>query len=1001
MTIDTDGLTRQQLAKIVDAGGRNIDVKFPPLGFVAARGDGVTDDGPAIQAVIDYVMALPRWTRPEVFFPAGVYLIGRPLRVRTYEVTLRGVGIPGTVITGTGVGPLIAVYPGGMAGNCNGPDGVVLKDEYLNTTNYMVPPLVTGAGSAFTTFTRADSAPGWVVWYDHWFGLLDACGVVRLDGLSAFCAELTLQLYALEVEDAYGHHSGQQSYFIGSKCRRFNSDAESQCFTVSHYAGKLVARMTVGGVLHTLLGVTTMSLSTPHHVALDYDGTTIRLFLDGLLEDSEAATGTVTMALHESIGIGSVPPFFPEMGKSTYGAPAALDAIRLSSVSRYTAPFSKPTTKWTLDANTLIVLNFDEQFDNFTVARTNYGDAYLMMRDDVEPGFALHVKIADMVLDSFEHGSGYRCGIIMIAAIQHSLDGILVNANTWGVYLFHDNFLGRFRRSRCAIFSAYGPFAMALGASNGVYSMESPEFLGGAYSLVLLNSSVTITAPWIETGSGVTRAGILVDGHSGVAAGLTILGGAVNSESGGYYLEAGIIAEGCELHMFGGVVEVFKAGIPSVRLERIKGASFDGTVFVGPASQSEIIKIGKRPVGPVTLVGAHKMYPNDVPWTNKPEAVMLINCPLNSSARPWVKSPRVRPLVEGAVSVPPVAGAVVLDAARFNRFDILVADGDAFTIARPTNGVAGQEITVTVLNQSGGAMGLITWSGVYAMSAWVNPADGYSRSIKFQYDGLGYVEVARTPADVPMPSTVPTDITNCVLWLRPESLSALSDTDPVATWPDESGEGNDFAQATAGRRPLYRTNRIGGQPTVVFDGIDDYLTAPDSASLNIVTAHSVFFVFKLTSLLPPDSFNSFCLFQKGNANDLRYRWAISASRFLSENVNDGSAILGVAAPVVLSAGTPYLDFEISGVAEHLQWIDGVYDSAQSNVDSDYGRWGVPASGTGHAAFLGGHTQFYCTYADMEIAEVALYDRELLEDERLQLEQYFARKYELAIGEAYE
>lgn len=63
-----------------------------------------------------------------------------------------------------------------------------------------------------------------------------------------------------------------------------------------------------------------------------------------------------------------------------------------------------------------------------------------------------------------------------------------------------------------------------------------------------------------------------------------------------------------------------------------------------------------------------------------------------------------------------------------------------------------------------------------------------------------------------------------VFWGKPETLAALSDTNPVATWPDSSSHGNDLTQGTSGKRPLYRTGQQNGLAAVVADGTDDFLS---------------------------------------------------------------------------------------------------------------------------------------------------------------------------------
>ena len=61
----------------------------------------------------------------------------------------------------------------------------------------------------------------------------------------------------------------------------------------------------------------------------------------------------------------------------------------------------------------------------------------------------------------------------------------------------------------------------------------------------------------------------------------------------------------------------------------------------------------------------------------------------------------------------------------------------------------------------------------------------------------------------------PTTIAGCKLWLKADAL-ALSDGAAVATWPDSSGLANNAAQATAGSRPLFKTNILNGKPVMRF-----------------------------------------------------------------------------------------------------------------------------------------------------------------------------------------
>lgn len=49
-------------------------------------------------------------------------------------------------------------------------------------------------------------------------------------------------------------------------------------------------------------------------------------------------------------------------------------------------------------------------------------------------------------------------------------------------------------------------------------------------------------------------------------------------------------------------------------------------------------------------------------------------------------------------------------------------------------------------------------------------------------------------------------------------ITGLSDGDSVTTWTDSSAAGNDMTQATGSKKPVYKTNIIGSNPVVRFQG---------------------------------------------------------------------------------------------------------------------------------------------------------------------------------------
>jgi hypothetical protein len=115
-----------------------------------------------------------------------------------------------------------------------------------------------------------------------------------------------------------------------------------------------------------------------------------------------------------------------------------------------------------------------------------------------------------------------------------------------------------------------------------------------------------------------------------------------------------------------------------------------------------------------------------------------------------LQTDRLKPTVMQPLGVTATYSATIaVNGQAQSRIMIVATNGTAFTISNPTNGFVDQVLTFTIRNTSGGALGLATWGGNYLMSAWTQPANGFSRSITFVHDGSKYLEVSRTPADVP------------------------------------------------------------------------------------------------------------------------------------------------------------------------------------------------------------------------------------------------------------
>jgi hypothetical protein len=88
-----------------------------------------------------------------------------------------------------------------------------------------------------------------------------------------------------------------------------------------------------------------------------------------------------------------------------------------------------------------------------------------------------------------------------------------------------------------------------------------------------------------------------------------------------------------------------------------------------------------------------------------------------------------------------------------------------------------------------------------------------------------------SPPDVrvDVPVTPPVPVGGLILWLRAD-MGINRETDSVAAWADQSSAGNDATQPALALRPRFVAAGIAGNPSVDFNGTEDFLMLPSGFS---------------------------------------------------------------------------------------------------------------------------------------------------------------------------
>jgi len=127
-------------------------------------------------------------------------------------------------------------------------------------------------------------------------------------------------------------------------------------FTWSVYLNGSTVRTYVwpGSVAYVVnnVNVGTASANTWHHFAISWDGSTYRTFLDGTMGATVTSSTAPNYEQWSTTWVGTV-------GGTTSNFAGYIDEYRMSDIARYTSSFTAPTSAFTNDANTKVLLHFN------------------------------------------------------------------------------------------------------------------------------------------------------------------------------------------------------------------------------------------------------------------------------------------------------------------------------------------------------------------------------------------------------------------------------------------------------------------------------------------------------------------------------------------------------------------------------------------------------------------------------------------------------------------
>lgn len=260
--------------------------------------------------------------------------------------------------------------------------------------------------------------------------------------------------------------------------------------------------------------------------------------------------------------------------------------------------------------------------------------------------------------------------------------------------------------------------------------------------------------------------------------------------------------------------------------------------------------------------------------------------------------------------------------------------------------------------------GRVNGNGTFFFRGW-NP--GYTNWIVSSLSG-GFIfpntlQLNRQDA----PSLRPDQIADLIFWVEANDIASF--TNPVASWNDKSGSGNNLAQSTSGKRP---TLNAPGSTTVV----SMQFTSANSQQMNIAN--------------PLNLSSGFTIFWVASRNP-------SSGRLLgsSTQANSNSLLWG-GGPLSVYTTSTLFQFNVEGWQSDLTVFAASWNGASSCKAY---QQGMPLGSAGSSATVANLTSFDrfgsnndaggVSYANMKLRACAIYPRQLTDQEVACVSAYFS------------
>lgn len=544
-----------------------------------AKGDFTQDDYPAIQAAFDDQASSSGLTGTKaVYFPPGRYFCLKPPWIHAIAPVILA-GHQGYNDAGRAPARIDVRGACGPAVYCQGSDATVIG---LTTS------LATGAGQAYHI---ADN--------NTWFNLRD-CDGLDIHGLS----QITIRCF-LSTTDTTG---ASTRLICSSYGTWLPSDPVAQAFLFGRNASNhATGSLKLSGGTVNLIGTSTITDGATHVIEFNYDGSTVRLFVDGVQEASAAGSGTIVQEKSEDMCLGPNFSVTPERSAFTGALVCTIDSFEVADVARNVVNHSKPTAKFTADSHTRILLNNTATMGALVEVATANGVGWLHQRNNNFPnlnGTSGLMILGGLTITSNTHGLQ---GLLMAGtALDWTAENLQIifcregiratNAGSYHALIQRPLFI-------CETAARYG---MAFGGLGGIIQINNGWIQGPQIAFASDAALTSIRETFFQT-LPTTVLALLLSNMSGGSTNTFILDNiGVNTEIGVssvYRAAIGVSGSHTQLLGRGGVIETGNDA-PHIIMDSAGGGEWSGGDFRKLGSPPAVVHVqGSVPARPFEFRG--------------------------------------------------------------------------------------------------------------------------------------------------------------------------------------------------------------------------------------------------------------------------------------------------------------------------------------------------------------------------------------------------------------